>query len=98
MRRVVAKQKKEARKFALAQAKARAHLLGQGGAAAASAAKQMGLTDEEASKMQAKLGSGADAGKNAVSNAEMEKLKKALKDKDDALGGMKKQMELMSTS
>ena len=42
--------------------------------------------------MQQKLGSGADAGKNAVSNEEMEKLKAALKAKDEALGGMKKQM------
>ena len=48
--------------------------------------------------MQQKLGSGADAGKNAVSNEEMEKLKAALKAKDEALGGMKKQMELMGTS
>ena len=52
----------------------------------------------EATAMQQKLGSGADAGKNAVSNEEMEKLKAALKAKDEALGGMKKQMELMGTS
>jgi hypothetical protein len=105
-------------------------LLSQGGAGAASAAKQMvrdlftmihvgctflcfffspldsilllifwqGLTGAEATAMQQKLGSGADAGKNAVSNEEMEKLKAALKAKDEALGGMKKQMELMGTS
>ena len=57
-----------------------------------------GLTGAEATAMQQKLGSGADAGKNAVSNEEMEKLKAALKAKDEALGGMKKQMELMGTS
>ena len=48
--------------------------------------------------MSKKLGSGSDAGKNAVSSKEMENLKKALAEKDAALGGMQKQMELMNTS
>ena len=93
MRRVVINQKKKARKFALAQAKARAHLLKQGGEGAKSAAKQMGLSKEEADAMSAKLNEAA-----AMSSKEMDSLKAALAAKDKQLGGMAKQMELMGTS
>ncbi len=57
MRRVVANQKKAQRKFALAQAKARAYLLQQGGEASDAAVKQMNISKKEAAELKAKLAS-----------------------------------------
>ena len=55
MRRVVENQKKQQRKFALAQAKARSYLLQKGGEASEVAIKQMKLSDEEATELKATL-------------------------------------------
>ena len=72
-------------------------LISLSGAASASAAKQMGLDEKEAKAFQEKLAA-QSAAAAAVSTAEMNELKKKLAAKDIALGGMKKQMELMGTS
>ena len=53
--RVVANQKKEQRKFVLAQAKARAYLLQKGGDESAAAVKQMNISQKEAEELKAKL-------------------------------------------
>jgi hypothetical protein len=96
MRRVVANQKKAQRKFALAQAKARAYLLQQGGEASDAAVKQMNISKKEAAELKEKLASNNAA--NSVGSQEMEELKRQLAEKDKALGGMSKQMELMGAS